>query len=250
MALQVTAAVMGMPVSLRIVDHCASASASDGEAVFTYLRHIDAVFSTYKSESETERINRGELLEGEASEEMQTIIALCQQTKAETGGHFDANFRGRFDPSGLVKGYAIQRAAELLQGRGFLNFYVEAGGDIQTFGHNHLGEKWRVGIRNPFKPSELASVVHLSGEGIATSGTYERGEHIYNPIEGRSANEVASVSIIASNIYDADRFATAAFAMGKAGIRFIRSLYGIEGCVIGLDGRTHCTNGFQRYLSP
>lgn len=248
MPLQVTAGVMGMPVSLRIVDP--RASAGDGEAVFTYLRHIDAVFSTYKSESETARINRGELLEGEASEEMRTIIALCRQTKAETGGYFDANFRGRFDPAGLVKGYAIQRAAELLQGRGFLNFYVEAGGDIQTFGHNHLGRKWRVGIRDPLKPSGLTCVVHLSGEGIATSGTYERGEHIYNPIERRPANEIASVSIIASNVYDADRFATAAFAMGEAGIRFIQTLPGIEGCVIGLDGRAHCTIAFQEYLSP
>ncbi len=238
---------MGMPVSVHIVD--ARASQDDAEEVFAYLRRIDSVFSTYKPESETERINRGELSEKDSSKEMRKVIDLCQQTKAETAGYFDARYQGRFDPSGIVKGYAIQGAAELLRQRGFQDFYVEAGGDIQTSGHNDCGEKWHVGIQSPFNLSQLVNVVHLSGEGIATSGTYARGEHIYDPIQGRPANEVASVSVIGSNVYDADRFATAAFAMGKRGILFIEAVPGLEAYVVTWDQRAYCTTGFHRYIS-
>ncbi|MBI4313148.1 MAG: FAD:protein FMN transferase [Chloroflexi bacterium] len=245
--MRATADIMGMPISLHIVN--AGAGQADADAVFAYLRHVDGVFSTYKSESETERINRGELSEHDCSEEMRLIIALCEQTRTETGGYFDARYRGRFDPSGVVKGYAIQRSAELLHERGFRDFFVEAGGDIQTSGRNDRGEKWRVGIRSPFNPSELINVVRLSGEGIATSGTYERGEHIYDPVLGCPANALAGVSVIAANVCDADRFATAAFAMGERGIHFLEAMPGLEGYVITRDQRAYCTTGLQRYMS-
>ncbi len=247
MPVQVTADIMGMPVSIHIVD--VRAGLDDVDAVFAYLRHIDSVFSTYKPESETERINRGALSDKDSSEEMRTVIALCERTKSETGGYFDARYQGRFDPSGIVKGYAIQGAAGLLRQRGFKDFFVEAGGDIQTSGHNDRGEKWRVGIQSPFNPSQLVNVVRLSGEGIATSGAYARGEHIYDPVQGRPAREVASVSVIGSNVYDADRFATAAFAMGKRGIQFIEAVPGLEAYVITLDQRAYCTTGFHKHLS-
>jgi thiamine biosynthesis lipoprotein len=181
---------------------------------------------------------------------MRTVIALCEQTRLETGGYFNARYRGRFDPSGVVKGYAIRQASELLRQRGFRDFFVEAGGDLQTSGRNDRGEEWRVGIRSPFDVSGLFNVVRLSGEGMATSGTYERGEHIYDPVQGRPSNAVASVSVIASDVYDADRFATAAFAMGERGILFIEATPGLEGCVIDWDRRAHCTTGFQKYMSP
>lgn len=236
-----------MPVSISVVDP--QAGLVEAEVVFAYLRHIDRVFSTYQRDSETERINRGELFERDSSEEMRTVIALCEQTRVETNGYFNAWYGGRFDPSGIVKGYAIQGAAELLRQRGFKDFFVEAGGDIQTSGRNHRGEKWRVGIRDPFNLTGLVNVVCLSGEGIATSGSYERGLHIYDPVHGRPANEIASLSVIASNVYDADRFATAAFAMGERGILFLEAIPGLEGYMITWDHLAVCTTGFQRYLS-
>lgn len=240
--------VMGMPVSVHIVDACASED--DADAVFAHLRHIDRVFSTYRQDSETERISRGELSQADSSDEMRTVIALCEQTRLETGGYFDAHCRGRFDPSGIVKGYAVRQAAKILRQRGFRDFFVEAGGDIQTSGCNSRGEPWRVGIRNPFDTSGLFNVVRLSGEAIATSGTYERGEHIYDPVHRRPANAVASLSVIAPDIYNADRFATAAFAMGESGILFIEAMPSLEGCVIGWDRHARSTSGFQKYLSP
>ena len=245
--IRAVASIMGMPVSVHIVD---AAAEGDAEMVFDYLRHIDRVFSTYKPDSETERIDRGELSVTDSSEEMRTVIALCEKTRLETGGYFNARYRGRFDPSGIVKGYAIRQASEFLRERGFRDFFVEAGGDIQTSGRNARGEEWRVGIRDPFNVSGLFSAVRLSGDAIATSGVYERGDHIYDPVEGRPANAVASLSVIAPDVYDADRFATAAFAMGERGIHFIEVTPGLEGCVVGWDRRAHCTTGFQKYLSP
>lgn len=248
MSVQAVAAIMGMPISVHIVD--AAATQDDAEAVFAYMRHVDDVFSPYKPDSVTERLNRGDLSDANCGEEMRCILALCEQTRVETGGYFNARYHGRFDPSGVVKGYAIQQSALLLRQRGFQDFLVEAGGDMQTSGRNATGQKWRVGIRNPFCPQRLATVVHLSGEGIATSGAYERGEHIYDPIAERPANGIASVSVIADNVCDADRFATAAFAMGERGIQMLDALPGVHGYVIGKEGRAYCTTGFLRYLAP
>jgi FAD:protein FMN transferase len=240
--------IMGMPVSLHVADP--SAGHEDANAVFHYLRHVDSVFSTYIPESETERINRGEIPLPACSPEMRAILDLCERTRAATDGYFDAFRAGRFDPSGIVKGYAIRQSAEILRQRGFHNFFIEAGGDIQTSGRNQRGGQWRIGIRGPIDESQLVAVVHLEGEGIATSGTYIRGEHIYDPVRGQPATDVASVSVIARDICEADGLATAAFAMGKRGILLIESQPGMEGLVIARDGRSSCTTGFQRYMAP
>src|SRR4029078_5463526 len=109
-------------------------------------------------------------------------------------------------------------AAALLKEKGFANFYVDAGGDILSQGFNKENKKWRIGIKNPFDIREIVKVLKITNQGIATSGNYERGEHIYNPITGKIQNEIVSLTVIGPNVYEADRFATAAFAMGKKGI--------------------------------
>ena len=248
MTVRAFAAIMGMPISVNVID--ATADGSDVEAVFDYLKRIDMVFSPYKKDSETGRINRGELSEREYSREMRAVIEWCERTKAETHGYFDARYLGHFDPSGLVKGYAIHRSSELLRARGFHDFFIEAGGDIQTSGHNVTGMKWRAGIRDPYDASKLVNVAHLSGEGIATSGNYERGRHIYDPVGKRLADNLASVTVIAGSVFDADRYATAAFAMGTSGLQFIGSVPGLEGQVVAERGRVLWTPGFLRYMEP
>lgn len=247
MSLSATAHMMGMPVNLRITDH--DAAVEHANAVFGYLLQVDRRFSTFLPESETERINREELHISDASPEMRTVADLCEKTRLETDGYFNSRYGGRFDPLGVVKGYAIEQAAKLLESRGLCNFFIEAGGDIQTSGCKARGEKWRVGIRNPFERNGIISIVELSGEGVATSGTYERGRHIYDPVHRRIADSVASVTVIAESVCDADRFATAAFAMGSEGIQFLQRMPRIEGCVINLDGTALCTGGFERFLS-
>ena len=241
-----TRLLMGMPITVEAVDAWASAAALD--AVFSYFQYVDDTFSTYKLASEITRINAGALDLAQASEDMQTVFRLAAQTKCQTDGYFDIACDGAYDPSGLVKGWAIANAAQLLRAGGLRNFYVEAGGDIQACGHNADGQSWRVGIRNPFAMEEIVKVLAISNGGVATSGTYVRGQHIRNPKNKRIISEIVSLTVIASDIYEADRFATAAFAMGRAGIHFIERLPGFEGYMIDRDGQATLTTGFERYV--
>lgn len=241
--------MMGMPITIEIIDPHATGDIFD--EVFGYFIHIDEKFSTYKSTSEIEAINQGILALENASEEMRLVFTMCEETKRETNGYFDIKTpAGNYDPSGLVKGWAIWNAAQLIKKRGFQNFYVDAGGDIQPHGHNTDGGKWAVGVKNPFNEFENVKVVYVNNEGVATSGTYIRGLHIYNPLAGKAAvSDIVSLTVIGPNIHDADRFATAAFAMGAAGIQFIEQLPGYEGYMIDKNKIATMTSGFEKYTT-
>ena len=220
----------------------------DLEQVFAYFVSVDDTFSTYKETSEISQINRGELTVAQYSEAMKTILALSEQTKKDTRGYFDIERNGQYDPSGIVKGWAIHNAAQLLKARGLRNFYIDAGGDVQVEGTKN-GNLWRIGIRNPFNRTEHVKVLALTNRGVATSGTAIRGQHIYDPFNPNNALlEIVSITVIGPNIYEADRFATAAFAMGRKGIHFIETLTGFEGYMIDAQARATFTSGFERYV--
>ncbi len=239
--------IMGMPITVDIVDASATLDALD--RVFSYFEYVDQKFSTFIDSSEISRINRGLLREDQYSDDMRQVLALCEQTKQESNGYFDiVDPTGKLDPSGLVKGWAIQNAADLLKSHGFRDFYVEASGDIQVHGHNAHGQPWRIGIRNPFNPDELIQSVEVCNRGVATSGTYYQGHHIYDPRHGRtSVRNIVSLTVIGPNVYQADRFATAAFAMSGNGIAFIENLDGFEGYMVDGHGLAVKTSGFDQY---
>lgn len=240
---------MGMPIVLEIVD--AEAAKEDLERVFSYFDSVDRRFSTYKEDSEISRINRGELPESQWSLDTREVFALAEKTKQETGGYFDIRRPdGLIDPSGIVKGWAIWNAARLLVDSGIGNFYIDAGGDIASQGLNSQGQLWSVGIRNPFNREHIVKIVYPKGSGTATSGTYIRGQHIYNPKRpGALITDIVSATVIAPDVLEADRFATAAFAMGKEGIDFIERMPGLEGYLIDSNGSAIMTSGFVAYTS-
>jgi thiamine biosynthesis lipoprotein len=239
--------IMGMPVILEVIDSWVTGKTFD--EVFAYFEYVDRKFSTYKDESEISLINRQEITVEQSSEDMQAIFMLAEQTRRETDGYFDIARNGKYDPSGIVKGWAIYNAAEILRQAGFKNYYVDAGGDIQVSGKNDEGQDWRVGIQSPFNPKEIVKVVSLQDCGMATSGTYVRGQHIYDPKDSEQPiTEIVSLTVIGPDIYEADRFATAAFAMGSAGIYFIENLKGFEGYMIDPKGLATYTSGFERYV--
>ncbi len=241
-----TRLLMGMPITIDVVD--ATVTRDDLDRLFAYFISVDHTFSTYKETSEISRLNRGELSAAHASESLKTILALSNQTKKETHGYFDIQRDGISDPSGIVKGWAIQNAVQMLEDWGFRHFYIDAGGDIQVAGNNH-GKLWRIGIRNPFNRSENVKVLALTDRGVATSGTAIRGQHIYNPYNRNAPIlDIVSLTVIGPNIYEADRFATAAFAMGRKGIQFLEKLAGFEGYLIDAQARATLTSGFERYV--
>ena len=239
---------MGMPVIVEIAD--AGATSDMFDEVFSYFEYVDQKFSPHKDTSEVAAINRGELKVEEQSDDMKAVFALSAETKQMTSGYFDiATADGGCDPSGLVKGWAVFNAAELLKRRGAKSFYVDAGGDIQVSGGNGAGRPWRVGIQNPFSATEeVVKIIYVGSEGVATSGTYIRGQHIYNPNDRKTPiGDIVSLTVVGPNIFEADRFATAAFAMGRAGIVFIERLDGFEGYLIDRNGIATMTSGFNSY---
>jgi FAD:protein FMN transferase len=242
-----TRALMGMTITVEIAD--AYGIKTDIDKVFSYFKNVENKFSVFKTTSEITLINNGKIKESQWSEDMKLVFALAKKTKKETKGYFDIVVSdGRYNPSGLVKGWAVYNASKLLMVQGFKNFYVEAGGDIQAHGKNEQGRYWSVGIKNPFNQEQIIKVLHLKNQGIATSGTYIRGQHIYDPYaRNKPLTEIVSISVIAPNVYEADRFATAAFAMGEKGIRFIENLKGFEGYMIDKNGIGTETSGFKKY---
>ena len=238
---------MGMPITVEIAD--SKATVDDFEAIFSYFRSVDEQFSPYKEMSEVSRLNRGELEEKDYSNEMKEVLSLAAETKKEADGYFDVWHKGKFDPSGIVKGWSIYNASKILDARGLLHFYVDAGGDIEVRGKNTEGALWRVGIRNPFETSSIIKTLQLTNCGVATSGTYIRGQHIYNPHSPDSEiKDIVSLTVIGPNVYEADRFATAAFAMGRGGITFLASLPHLAAYVIDANGIATMTPNFEQFV--
>jgi thiamine biosynthesis lipoprotein len=239
---------MGMPITLQVVDSTATEELFN--TVFSYFEYVDQKFSTYKDDSEITLLNQHKISLEESSEDMRIVFALAEQTRQESQGYFDIAHNGAYDPSGLVKGWSIYNAAEILRGQGCKDFYVDAGGDVEAVGRNIRGENWRAGIRNPFNAAEIVQVLSVSNCGIATSGTYVRGQHIYNPKDvDQPITDILSLTVIGPNVYEADRFATAAFAMGRRGIEFVERLDGFEGYMIDRDQQATFTSGFERYVN-
>ncbi|MBI5613771.1 FAD:protein FMN transferase [Candidatus Gottesmanbacteria bacterium] len=239
-----TRILMDMPITVEVVD--ASGKQKDVDDIFRYFQEVDDRFSVFKKTSEISKINAGTVAKSRYSAEMIEILALADRTKTETNGFFDVLRDGKIDPSGIVKGWAIEHAAEILRKKGFKNFCVDAGGDIALSGLNNLGKLWAVGIRNPFLRSENVQVLYCTDCGVATSGSAIRGDHIYNPHAPKTPiRDIVSVTVVGPTILDADRYATAAFAMGKEGIAFIESRKNFEGYMIDRDGIATYTSGWK-----
>ncbi|MCX6738568.1 MAG: FAD:protein FMN transferase [Candidatus Parcubacteria bacterium] len=240
--------IMGMPVVIDIIGN--DIPENIFEKVFSYFHSIDERFSVYKETSEITKINHGIIKEADFSDDMRKVFELCEETKKLSGGYFDIRSPGGFlDPSGLVKGWSLYHAAEILKTEGLENFYISVGSDMEVLGKNENGLSWKIGIRNPFNEKEIVKVLNISDRGVATSGNQTRGKHIYNPSKQNTpADEITSITVIGPNIYEADRFATPAFAMGKRGIDFIESLACFEGYAIDKNGIATMTSGFEKYL--
>ncbi|GIG01640.1 FAD:protein FMN transferase [Catellatospora citrea] len=235
--------IMGMPVSLHLRGPGLDSAPVERtvDAVFALLREADAVFSTYRADSAVSRINRGELTVAAAHPWVAEVAQLCDDARERTGGWFDARLPGpggerTWDPSGLVKGWAVARAARLLSGA---DCCLNAGGDVivsTAAGH----PPWRVGVEDPLRPSRLAEVVTLASGAVATSGTARRGAHIVDPYRGSPTAEVAGVTVIGPSLLWADVFATAAAARGVTGLDLLTGT-GYRGLLIGRDGHTRVT---------
>jgi thiamine biosynthesis lipoprotein len=216
------------------------------EAV-AWLHQVDATFSTYREDSVVSRLARGEISLPDCSAQVREVFTLCEQVSLESKGFFSihAGADGTIDPSGMVKGWAIERASDLLAAHGSRNHAVNGGGDIQLEGESAPGQPWRIGITDPHRAGTVLTVVTGRDLAVATSGTAERGAHILNPHTGVCAVELASVTIVGPQLTFVDAYATAAYAMGTGGLGWIEALPGYEGLVVLADGSRRSTSGWE-----
>jgi thiamine biosynthesis lipoprotein len=237
--------IMGMPIVVDVRDELDPGAL---DRMFDLLREVDRIFSTYSDDSEISRLNRNELALDDAHADVREVLARCEELRVITGGFFDVNglVEDGVDPSGLVKGWAVDRAGDLLEAEGALNYSLNAGGDIRLRGAPLPGARWRIGIQHPSLRDKIAAIVEGNDLGIATSGAYARGEHVLDPHTGRPPEGVLSVTITGPELTTADAYATAAFAMGEDGPEWTASLGLYEAMTILADGRVLFTPGFPR----
>src|SRR4051812_21580829 len=234
---------MGIPVGVDVRDDGVDPAAVD--RVFAHLRAVDAAFTPYRADSDVRRLDAGELALRDARPVVRAVLARCARLRAQTGGRFDVRATGRLDPSGYVKGWAVDGAVAILRAAGARDLCVHAGGDVRVCGERAPGRPWRVGVQHPFARDRVAAGIEAPAPGlaVATSGAYERGAHVVDPLKGRPPRGVLSVTVAGPALGTADALATAAFAMGPDGPTWTASLPGYEALTILEGGRVLSTPG-------
>jgi thiamine biosynthesis lipoprotein len=228
--------IMGIPIGIEVRDEVDPAAL---DRAFDHLHWVDATFSPYRPDS---------AINGELTREARAVLHRCAELTRRTGGWFDVHATGRLDPSAFVKGWALDGAAAILGDTGARNLCLHAGGDILVRGERAPGLPWRVGIQHPTRRDRVAAVLAARDLAVATSGTYERGEHIVDPHTGRPPRGVLSVTVAGPELGTADAYSTAAFAMGLDGPEWTATLDGYAALTILADGRVLSTPGLERLL--
>ena len=245
--------IMGMPVSIHVRGvgargaHARGTEVADAvERVFADLRAADTMLSPWQADSQVSRLQRGELTLTDADPLVREVHRLCETALERTDGWFDAwnavpDRPGVFDPTGLVKTWAVARAARHLRElavRTGIGYAVGAGGDVLTRPAAD-GAPWLIGIEDPRDRSVVLATLPAGDGGVATSGIAAKGAHILDPHTGERVVGVLSATVAGPSLMWADVFATAAVAMGPAAVEWVTSLHGTSGLLVLADGAVH-----------
>ncbi len=247
-------ATMGTVVGIDVRDvHVPDAAI---EAAIDWLADVDTRFSPYRATSEVSRLARGAIELDDASPDLRFVLTRCEALRVETGGFFDVRgpgLRGGLDPSGYVKGWAVEEAAHILEAAGARNYAINAGGDVVLRGRPGPDRAWIVGIRHPLEVDQIVARLAIEpGPGhwaVATSGLYERGDHIVSPRTGRRPEGLLSLTVAGPSLALADAYATAAFAMGGDGLAWLAGRPDYAGYAIDSDLRPSWTGPFEALLA-
>jgi thiamine biosynthesis lipoprotein len=208
------------------------------------LHQAEDIFSTWKSESPMSRLRRGETTLDQVPREVTQVLDACRAARTLTNGWFDPwSLPGGVDPTGYVKGWAAERALDALRMPDVAAAVVNAAGDIASFGGMAPDSPFQFAVIDPFDRARLACVVEYTGA-VATSGTYERGQHLFDPRSRCAASAVASATATGPELGLADALATALAVGGHDLLERIDALNGFEALAIGHDGEYRSTAGF------
>lgn len=238
------AQIMGLPISIHVIaatpdpalDEIVEATAA---RAWERLQGVDALFSTYRPDSQVSRIRRGELLLEDADPEVVAIAQACERAELATQGLFSAFWDGAFDPTGYVKGWAIEGVgrdilAPLLPVPGVVAAGINGGGDMQLFTAPGADWEWRVGIEDPADPARIIATVTVTDGAVATSGVAHRGRHIVDPRTRSPAAGALAATVVADALSDADVWATAAIVAGD--LDWIARAPARGGLLVAADG--------------
>jgi thiamine biosynthesis lipoprotein len=220
---------MGIPTSIHLRG-AGVRTPEAGEAVtaaFASLREMDRIFSTWRQDSQIMRLRRGDLTIEQCHPLVAEALDIGSEATRLTDGAFTLVLPGDdgdlvLDPTGLVKGWAVERAAALLADLPGVSACVNGAGDLAVVAHADLPDEgpdaivWRIGIEDPSDPTRTAEVVPLTRGAVATSGTTARGAHLYDPVGRRMVGRPGSMSVHGPSLLWADIWATALFVGGDA----------------------------------
>lgn len=237
---------MGTVVNIDLfgAEHCDASLTRRNVDVAEHLLHqADEVFSTWNDRSPLSRLRRGEVSIGEVPPMIVEVLEACRVVRRLSRGWFDPwSMPGGVDPTGLVKGWAAQRALDALRALGVTGAVVNAAGDLASFGGPQVGESFHFGVVRPDDPMKLACVVASPGA-VATSGTYLRGNHLVDPFTGH-AGPSASATVTGTDLGVADALATALALAGSPGLDFLSEVDGYEGLVMSASGEVAMSDAF------
>jgi len=236
--------IMGTAISIHLISESALDRPAVDEAIagcFDQLREIDRLFSTYRADSDISRLRRGESALADLDPRVREVAEACLTWEWATNGRFSAHWQGWFDPTGYVKGWAVEDAARrhlapLLAEPGVLAVGVNAGGDLQLFTTEEADWTWTIGIADPVRPGEVVATLEVRNGAVATSGTAERGHHIIDPRTGEPALSVVSATVVADGLAAADVWATTAVVAGIDDLSWIGEASTRTGLVVGQSG--------------
>jgi thiamine biosynthesis lipoprotein len=242
--------VMGMPISLALRGRHAHDERGEAawQAALEVLHEADRMFSPYRTDSVVSRLARHELTTEECPEVVREVLALGERAREQSGGAFDVRRPSPgggtvLDPSGVVKGWAVDRAASAFDVLPDTDVCLSAGGDLVCRTGMTGSPGWRIGVEHPHDPAKVVAVVPVRNGAVATSGLAHRGAHIVDARSGRTPREVASVTVVGPDLVWADIDATAAFALGADALGWLRGRRRQSGLVVWADGSTALFGG-------
>ncbi|PJI94149.1 FAD:protein FMN transferase [Luteimicrobium subarcticum] len=238
--------VMGMPISLALRGRHAQGPRADAAwaAALAELRRADAIFSTYRADSWVSRLARADARLGDAPPVVTEVLAIAEEARRQSDGAFDVRRPGPWrrtvlDPSGVVKGWAVDRAARAFDDLEGTDVCLSAGGDMVCRTRAVGSRGWRIGVEAPHHPGRLVAVVPVRDGAVATSGLAHRRGHLVDPRTGLVPTALASVTVVGPDLVWADIDATAAFVLGADALRWLRTRCCRTGLVVDRDGRSH-----------
>ena len=227
--------VMGVNFTFDVRDPRFHAASLDGAVA--WLHWVDRTFNPERPESAVSQLAAGTIELGDVPEEVTEVLDLCVEVEQETDGYFSPLYGDRLDPSGMVKGWAVERASEMLVLAGSRAHCINGGGDVRVVGEAAPGRSWSIGIADPSRPGMVITAVSGTDMAVATSGTSGRGQHINDPhTQELVESTTASVTVVGPELIRADAYATAACAMGDKAYDWLSSLTDYSSVVVSEAG--------------